>query len=122
MNGMTLQQYVDILKFINEYHNFGKLNCVHAGKVEKAIEGGITDELAKYGHNIKYIRNSFDMRTMEVWSIEFSGLGNNIRFATNFPYFPSELPKDWKYDNLYDLSMAYLKGEFTPDEKFKIEL
>lgn len=121
MNGMTLQQYGDILKFISKYHRFGRLNSIHEGKVEEAIKDGITPELAKYGHNIKYVRNSFDMRTMEIFSIGFEGLGVSIRFATNFPYIPSELPKDWKYDNIYDLSMAYLKGEFIPDEKFTIE-
>lgn len=121
MNGMTFQQYGDILKFISKYHRFGRSNSFYEGKVEEAIKEGIKPELAKYGRFIKYIDNCFDTRTMDVWSIEFRGMGNHIRFATNFPYIPSELPKDWKYDNLYDLSMAYLKGEFEPSEEFIVK-
>lgn len=121
MKGMTFQQYGDVLKLISKYHRFGSPNAFNKQKVEEAIEEGISPELAKYGLSIKYIDNCFDTRTMEVWSVEFRGMGNHIRFATNFPYIPSELPKDWKYDNIYDLTMAYLKGEFEPSEKFIVK-
>lgn len=30
-------------------------------------------------------------------------------------------PKDWKYFSLYDLCMAYLKGEFIPGKEFEYE-
>lgn len=120
MKGMTLEQYGEVLKFIAKYHKFAKFNSLYEGRMEQAIEDGITPELAKHGHSIKYIRNCFDTRTMEVWSIEFGGFGN-IRFATNFPWIPSEMPKGWKYDNLYDLTMAYLKGEFQPTEEFVVK-
>jgi hypothetical protein len=106
MKAMTLKQYGEILQFIAKHHRFSRFNS-------SGEDTGIIGE-AKTGLSIKYIINSFDTRTMEVWSVEF----NNIRFATNFPYIPSEVPKDFEYENIYDLSMAYLRGEFVPTEEF----
>lgn len=114
MEGMSLEQFTEITQFVQKYHRFGRWNR----ETElSAMKAGVSPEIAEYGLNIKYVRCDYDTRMGDVWGITF----DRLRFATNHPYIPSEMPKDWKYNNLYDLSMAYLKGEFKPNKEFYTE-
>jgi hypothetical protein len=90
MEGMTLQQYAEILSFVRDNHRFGSSNS----KNELPVK-----------YFIKYVDNCFDMRTLKVWYVSFRSFGQKYAFATN-----SFVTKD--YENLYDWVMAFLKGEF----------
>jgi hypothetical protein len=114
MKGMSLEQFTEVTQFVQKYHKFGRWSR----EIElAAIKDGVSPEVAEYGYNIKYVRCDYDTRFGDVWGVTF----DRVRFARNYPYIESKLPKDWKYDNIYDLSMAYLKGEFKPSKEFYIE-
>lgn len=119
MKGMTLEQFKKITELVNEYHGFGRSNIHDIEKQNKAkLELGIeSDEFALRGLNIKYVRCDFDTRFNLVWGISF----DRIRFSTNHYNTSRPAPKDWKYDNLYDLCMDYLRGEFKPKAEFYIK-
>jgi hypothetical protein len=117
MKGMTLEQFAEVTRFVQKYHAFAKANYWKEGRVEEAISDGILPELSKYGLNIKYVRCDYDTRFGDVWGITL----DNVRFATNHFTSFNPAPKQWKYDNIYDLTMAYLKGEFKPKKEFYIE-
>ena len=114
MKGMSLEQFAEVTRFVQKYHKFGSWN---RKRELEAMAEGVSPEIAEYGLNIKYVRCDYDTRFGAVWGVTF----DRFRFATNFPYIESEMPKGWKYDNLYDLSMAYLKGEFKPGVEFNNE-
>lgn len=113
MKGMSLEQFAEVTRLTQKHHQFG----IFRKNKQEALADGLSEKLSEYGLNIKYVRCDYDTRMGDVWGIDF----DRVRFATNYPYIPSEIPKDWKYDNLYDLSMAYLKGEFKPSEEFYTE-
>ena len=117
MKGMSLEQFAEVTRFVQKYHGFAKANCFKDGKVEEAISQGISKDLAEYGLNIKYVRCDYDTRFGDVWGITL----DNVRFATNHFNAFDKPPKQWKYDNIYDLVMAYLKGDFKPKKEFYIE-
>lgn len=117
MKGMTLEQFTEVTQFVQKYHGFAKANYWKEGRVEEAISDGILPELSKYGLNIKYVSCDYDTRFGDVWGITL----DNVRFATNHFTSFNPAPKGWKYDNLYDLTMAYLKGDFKPKKEFYIE-
>ena len=117
MKGMTLDQFKEVAEFSNKYHGFGRANRFREGKVEEAINSGIDKDLAEYGLNIKYVRCDFDSRDGKVWAITL----DDVRFATNHFHAFDPPPKQWKYDNIFDLSIAYLKGDFTPKKEFYIK-
>ena len=113
MKGMTLEQFAEVTRFVQKYHGF----AWKEGKLDEAISEGVSEDLAKYGLNIKYVRCDYDTRFGDVWGITL----DNVRFATNHFTSFNPAPKQWKYDNIYDLTMAYLKGEFKPKKEFYIE-
>lgn len=117
MKGMSLEQFAEVTRFVQKYHGFAKANRFKDGKVEEAISEGISPEMAEYGLNIKYVRCDYDTRFGDVWGITL----DDVRFATNHFNAFNKPPKQWKYDNIYDLAMAYLKGDFKPKKEFYIE-
>lgn len=112
MKGMTLDQFKEVTEFVQAHHAFAR----YGGK-EKRLEAGITPEVAEYGFGIKYVRCDYDTRFGDVWGVTL----DNVRFASNHFTALNPPPKGWKYDNLYDLTMAYLKGNFKPKEEFYIK-
>lgn len=114
MKGMSLEQFAEVTRFVQKYHKFGRWNR----KTElEAMAEGVSPEIAEYGLNIKYVRCDYDTRFGDVWGITL----DNVRFATNHFTSFNPAPKQWKYENIYDLAMAYLKGEFKPKKEFYIE-
>ena len=99
LEGLTFEQYREIVNFVLKYHRFGHINKEN-------------NFPAKY--SIKYIDNCFDTRTLTIWSVSFRGFGTTFRFATN-----SFVSRD--YNTLYDWIMAFLKGEYTDLESIKFE-
>lgn len=101
MKGLTPQQLLEITLFVQKHHKFGY----------------VPDEDKYEGHEgwcIKYIDATYDSRQGDYWAISFRGMGK-IFFTTNAfnPVF-SPQPKDFKFDNLYDWIMAFLKYEWEP--------
>jgi hypothetical protein len=113
MKGMTLEQFAEVTRFVQKYHKFARWD----NNQEEAISEGISKELSEYGLCIKYVRCDYDTRFGDVWGITL----DQVRFATNHFTSFNPAPKGWKYDNLYDLTMAYLKGNFKPKKEFYIE-
>lgn len=97
MNGMKLEQYNELYKFVLRVNKFGW------------VKDSILKEYPNAPRLIKYIDVVFDTRQIDgdIWSITFRFGVDGIRFATNdFIETP--------FDNLFDLSMAFLKGEYKP--------
>lgn len=111
---MTLEQFSEITNFVQKHHKFGGYKGDK--KIQESLDDGISPDVAKYGYGIKYVRCDYDTRFGDVWGITF----DRFRFATNHYNALSLPPKDWKYSNLYDLAMDFLKGEFKPGAEFLI--
>jgi hypothetical protein len=107
MEGMTIQQYAEIVQFTQKHHHFGRWD-----------DNNDYPKIGENGKSIKYIDNIYDSRDAKVWSISFRGFSENVRFQTNHFGLLNPKPKGWKYDSLYELCMAYLKCEFEPKEEF----
>lgn len=101
MKGLTPQQYIEILDFVQKYHNFAQYPTNELQEERK--KQCISEELSRYGLNIKYVDSCYDSRFGDIWSIKFRGLGEEKQFASN--------TNDSKYANLYDKVMDYLKGK-----------
>lgn len=108
LKALSLQQYSEIVAFVQTHHAFGH---VHRKNRILKSESGLNDCF-----HIKYIDNIYDTRTMNIWSVSFRGLGTNIRFSTNHFVMHDNKPDDFKYDNIFDWIMAFLKGEWKPSE------
>lgn len=103
MKGLEPSQLEEIRVFAQLHHSFGYVRP--------------EDLVTKYSHGIKYIDATYDSRDKTYWCISFRGMSGNVTFRTN-QWALVGPPKQWKYNNLYDLIMAYLKGEFIPKEDF----
>ena len=106
MKGLTFEQYIEIVNFVQKHHKFGYV------KEENQIK-------KDWWLHIKYIDNSYDTRTNDVWSVSFRGLGVDITFKTNSLVLLS--PKEIRFDNLFDYIMQYLLGNLTEDEILKFK-
>ena len=128
MKSLTLEQYVEIVKFSQKYHAFASYKTEEEGKEISKLY----PKLDRFGFGIKYIDSCYDSRGEgydypndqgSIWSITFRQGRWGIRFSCNhFQTIINPEPKQWKYDNLYDLCMDYLKGEFIPKEEFQIDM
>lgn len=107
---MSLEDFKNITEFVQKHHKFAHLK--RGGEINESIEAGLSEKLAEFGMNIKYVRCDYDTRFGDVWGITF----DRIRFATN-SLVMGEI-KEFPYDNLFDLAMAYLKGEYKPHKIF----
>lgn len=104
MNGMKLEQYNELYQFVLKYNKFGW------------VKDSIQSEYPNAPRLIKYIDVVFDTRQIDgdIWSITFRYGGDGVRFSTNEKI---ETP----FNNLFDLSMAFLKGEYKPNKKHYIK-
>jgi hypothetical protein len=106
MKALSMEQYVEIVEFVQKHHRFGWVE-------EK-------DRVTEYSYHIKYVDSIYDSRDKAIWCVNLRGMGVNLRFSSNHFNAINPAPKGWKYNNLYDLIMAYLKGEFKPKKEFFI--
>lgn len=114
MKALTIDQFKEVVEFAQKYHQFAKW----PSDEEVAESAKLYPKIPKHGFNIKYIDSCYDSRTAEVWMVFFRSGRDGYRFATNHFNSINPEPKGWKYHTLYDLCMAYLKGEFMPKEEF----
>lgn len=117
MKGLTLDQVKEITEFAQKYHRFARWDSDEDVKEAKSLYPKIPD----HGFNIKYIDTCYDSREKDVWSISFREGRYGVNFRTNHFGILNPMPKGWKYNNLYDLCMAYLKGDFVPKKEFEID-
>lgn len=117
MKGLTQQQLTEILDFVQEHHRFALYIFEQADVQKRKAQFPKLPENRGFG--IKYVDFIYDTRDKTVWSIKFRQGKTGWRFATNH-FGIREIPKGWKYDNLYDLCMDFLKGEFVAKEEFWI--
>jgi hypothetical protein len=117
MKGMSLGEYVTVIEFAQKYHKFALLMSEEEVKERNKKFFQMHGEFKSYGMNIKYIDCCYDSRDQTVWSISFRKGNGGIRFSTNH-FAGHESPKDWKYNSLFDLCMAFLKGEYKPSKDF----
>jgi len=119
MKGMTLEEYAEVVEFVQNHHPFAK--SFHGGAREWR-KRHFPKLPAEYGFGIKYIDNCYDSRDGKVWSITFRQGRHGVCFRCNHFNALNPPPKKWKYDNLYDLCMAWLKGEFREKAEFQIDI
>jgi hypothetical protein len=120
LKGMSPEEFTEILQFVQKFHGFAKANSFYPKKLKAAVEAGIDPELAKYGLSIKYVRCDYDSRTGDIWGVTF----DHIRLASNsFVGWGAYIDKkvDHEYETLFDLCMAYLKGDYKPGEEHFID-
>ena len=110
---MTLDQFKEVAEFMQKHHAFAHWLSTE----EQAERKNQFPNMKQIGFGIKYLDMCYDSRCHDVWMIKFRQGVDGVAFATNH-FAGREMPKGWKYDNLFDLSMAYLKGEFIPKEEF----
>lgn len=114
---MTMAQYVIVTAFAQKHHAFAQ----YRSKSERAQRVKDYPSMGEYGYSIKYIDCTYDSRTKNVWCVTFRQGARGYRFSTNHFNALNPQPKGWKYTTLYDLCMAFLKGEFKPKEEFVID-
>lgn len=120
MKNLTPAQYVEILKFVQDHHAFAKVIDLDKRKQRKIEFPHLPDS---HGFGLKYVDSVYDSRGGTIWSISFRHGSWGVCFKSNhYITGVNPEPKDWKYNSLYDLCMAYLKGEFKPKEEFFIEV
>lgn len=100
MKGMSIDQFKEVVEFSQTFHPFGRIRT----KEQKELIQGEFPNMGKYGMNIKYIESCYDSRTKTVWSVTFRGMGTEVNLRTT---------ENFDYENLYDLCMDYLKGEYN---------
>lgn len=115
MESMTMNEFAEVVKFVQTYHKFAH----YVSEKEHEQDQKTYQNLPRYRYGIKYIDSCYDSRDARIWSITFRQGKGGVRFSTN--HFAMEpKPKQWKYESLYDLCMAYLTGEFTNLKGFTI--
>lgn len=122
MKGLTLSQFKEVIDFAQKYHKFALCMSDEEVKERNKIYHQMHEPFKEFGMNIKYIDSIYDSRDNIIWSITFRQGRNGVRFSTNHFTALNLPPKNWKYNNLYDLCMAFLKGEFKPSKEFNVEL
>jgi hypothetical protein len=116
MRGLTPEQFVEILAFVQKHHRFALYIPPDERREERKK---LFPKLpVMNGFGIKYVDCIYDSRGGDIWAVSFRFGNAIIRFSTNHFTALSPAPKGWKYDNLYDWCMAYLTGEFVPKEEF----
>ena len=116
LKALTIDQHTEVVKFIQKYHKFaGYVSDEKYAEILKTYPN-----MKRYGLNIKYIDSIYDTHDGSVWMIKFRGLGGNYEFSSNH-FAGRTFPKTWKYDNLFDLIMDFLKGDFKPKEEFMFD-
>lgn len=116
MKGMSIEQYAEIVKFVQKHHKFAKW----ISDEERKIEVELYPNLLEYGFNIKYIDSCYDSRGFDIWLIKFRGF-RGICFQTNFliALHPKKDFDKIPFDNLFDWVMAYLKGDWNEESILK---
>ena len=110
MKGMTIEQFSEVLAFVQKYHKFANWPTSE----EEAEIAKQYPKMPKMGLNIKYTECSYDSRgNGDIWSITFRGI-NELTFSTNSKTYLTEKQKLFvTYNNLFDWVMDYLKGEWN---------
>ncbi len=99
MRGLSREEYNTILDEIEKNHSFGA--CDESGECK----------------NIKYVDTVYDSRDKQHWVFKCRGVQKMIFNTNHFP-LPHMIPKNWKFDNLFDWIMAYLKNEWKPSKSY----
>ncbi len=118
MQGLSLEQFARIVDFVQQHHRFALVVYEENREKRKKDFPNLPEA---YGFSIKYVDSIYDSRFKEIWSVSFRQGNWGIKFETNH-FAMHEQPKDWPYETLYDLCMAYLKGDFKPTHDFEIDL
>lgn len=119
MKGLTIEEYKEILEFVQEHHRFA-LYIEKNKRIERKLK--FPNLPSEYGFGIKYVDSCYDSRDKSIWSIKFRVGSFGVSFSTNHYNALNMPPPGWKYHTLYDLCMAYLTGEFEPTDEFLIRM
>lgn len=103
MKGMSIEQYKEMIDFIQKHHKFGWVD----DKTRIKIKG------EDHQLHIKYVDCCYDSRFGDIWLVKFRGGGMDLRFATNHFNAVNPAPDYFKYEKLFDWVMDFLKGEWT---------
>lgn len=109
MKGMSIEEYKEVIEFIQRFHKFGYI------KDENRIKLNGND----FQLHIKYVDNCYDSRFSEVWVISFRGFGNHLRFAVNHFSSLRPEPDNFPFETLFDWVMSFLKGEWDDKKILK---
>jgi hypothetical protein len=122
MKGMTLKEFQEVVDFSQKYHAFALWLTDEQVKERNKKYFQMHGAFGAHGMNIKYIDTIYDSRDQTIWSITFRQGKYGWRFSTNHYTALNPPPKNFKYGTLYDLCMAFLKGEFKPKKEFEVDL
>jgi hypothetical protein len=111
MQGMSLEQFSQVVEFVQEYHKFGYTPS------EKRLKK--KSDNTDWNMLIKYVDSCYDSRDKTIWSISFRGMGNDLSFRTNHFAGLNSRPKHFIFESLFDWVMAFLKGEWSHHQILK---
>jgi hypothetical protein len=112
MRGMTPKEYCHVLEFIQKHHRFGYV------KKEDRMQLRGEDHFLfiKY---VDAITTCYDSREADIWNIILRQGKEGIVFSTNHFNAINPAPPHFKFDNLFDWVMAFLKGEWSNNNILK---
>lgn len=118
MEALTLEQYSEIVNFVQKWHYFAVYLSDEQVK-ERNKQYPNMGKWRDYGMNIKYIDSIYDSRDAKIWSITFRGMGHKYNFTSNHFNGTNPMPKEWRWKTLHAMIMAFLKGEMTDKQTSK---
>jgi len=122
MQGMNLGEYVVMMEFLQKYHAFAYWPSDEEIKERNKKFFQMAPSFGKHGLNIKYIDCTYDTRDISIWAVTFRQGRYGIRLSCNH-YTEDTIPKNFRFESLYDWCMAYLKGEWKPTKReFEVDL
>jgi hypothetical protein len=103
MRGMTLDEFKEVVEFVQKYHKFGYV------KKEDRIQIKGEDHFMM----IKYIDSCYYSRCQTIWVVTLRHGNTGYRFSSNHYAATNLPPAHFTFTSLFDWVMAFLKGEWT---------
>ncbi len=112
---MTIEQFAEVVNFAQKYHKFALWMSDEQVKDRNKIYHNM-GKFGAHGLNIKYIDSVYDSRDAKIWCVTFRMGSAGWRFSSNHWNALQPMPKEWRWKTLYDMCMAFLKGEMTDNQ------
>jgi len=112
LKGMTIQQYAEILQFVQENHRFSLR--FFPGEDDDLIKRRKKDypKLPEtHGYSLKYVDSCYDSRTNTIWRVCFRQGAEGWEFSTNMIVNNSPILDLSVETSLFDVCMKFLRGE-----------
>ena len=121
MEALTLEQYTEIVNFVQKWHIFA-LWLSDSDVKERNKTYFNMAKWGEHGMDIKYIDCTYDSRDNKIWLVKLRFGKDGYVFSSNHFGILTKKPADWRWNTLYDIIMAFLKGEMTEKQAKPFEM